>query len=250
MPAARLAALGVALALGTVPGLAAAPPAAAAERVVADREGGCRIRDPHPDLRKRIRWAGPCRGGFAHGDGRLEWEVDGRPDGVAEGRFLDGRLEGEGRVEWEDGRAFAGTFRHGLASGYGTFDWPDGRRYAGAWEEDRRTGHGTLTYPDGHRYVGMFHRNRPTGEGAFISSMGTRYAARVDADGTVWPGAMLGAGSPPAVPPMRAVASTAVPWTRAIICSIGPPGAICTIRKLMTMIPNRVGMISSRRRMM
>lgn len=171
-------------------------PAAAAEKIVADRESGCRIRDRYPDPRKTIRWAGQCLNGFAHGGGVLEWAYDGRPDAWAEGTFLDGRLEGEARIEWEDGRVLVGTFRRGLASGHGTHDWPDGRRYVGEWHEDRRTGFGTLIYPDGHRYVGEFLRNRPTGKGEFIASTGTRYAARVDPDGTVRPGAMLGADTP------------------------------------------------------
>ena len=52
------------------------------------------------------------------------------------------------------------------------------------------------------------------------------------------------------VPLRRAVASTALPVICAIICSTGPPGADWTMTKLITMIPNRVGMISrSRRRM-
>ena len=41
-----------------------------------------------------------------------------------------------------------------------------------------------------------------------------------------------------------------VPVIWAMICSTGPPGASCTMAKLITMIPNKVGMISSSRRMM
>ena len=47
---------------------------------------------------------------------------------------------------------------------------------------------------------------------------------------------------------MRAVASTAVPLIWAISCSTGPPGAACTMRKLMTMIPSSVGTMSRTRR--
>ncbi len=42
----------------------------------------------------------------------------------------------------------------------------------------------------------------------------------------------------------------AVPVTWAITCSTGPPGANCTMTKLITMMPSRVGTISSRRRKM
>ena len=47
------------------------------------------------------------------------------------------------------------------------------------------------------------------------------------------------------VPPEMAPNTSPSPSMRAMICSIGPPGTNCVRVKLMTMIPNRVGMISS-----
>ncbi|MDQ2102378.1 MORN repeat-containing protein [Azospirillum isscasi] len=143
------------------------------ERVLADPVGGCRIRDREPDRRKTVRWTGPCRNGFAQGAGLLEWSVGGKAEGWIEAVFVDGRAEGPGRSGREDGQIFQGRFRRGLA-----------------------TGTGTLTLPDGHRYVGAFAAGRPTGQGEFIASMGLRYRARVDPDGRVWPGALLGPKGP------------------------------------------------------
>src|SRR5256885_2297922 len=54
--------------------------------------------------------------------------------------------------------------------------------------------------------------------------------------------------SPPPPPPKRALAPTAVPLSSAITCSTGPPGAAWITAKLITMIANSVGMISSSRR--
>ena len=48
-------------------------------------------------------------------------------------------------------------------------------------------------------------------------------------------------------PPMRAVAETSVPVSCAITRSTGPPGANWMMAKLISMIPNSVGMISSMR---
>ncbi|HEY0836821.1 MAG TPA: hypothetical protein VGE72_23120 [Azospirillum sp.] len=182
---------------------------AAAERVVADRDTGCRIWDQYPDSRKTIRWSGPCRDGFAHGEGTLEWAYAGRYDGRVSGRLIEGRLDGRAHVEWADGRSMDGTFRHGRASGEGTFVWPDGRRYTGSWRNDHRTGFGTLLFPEGHRYVGWFERNRPTGQGEYVSAAGTRYAARIDVDGDVVPGPMLGAPQPAPQPAAQAAPQAA-----------------------------------------
>ncbi len=64
-----------------------------------------------------------------------------------------------------------------------------------------------------------------------------------------WVWVLLGwlRNSPPA-PLTRSVAATSVPFNFEIICWIGPPGAACTMKKLTTMIANRVGSISAMRR--
>jgi hypothetical protein len=49
---------------------------------------------------------------------------------------------------------------------------------------------------------------------------------------------------------MRSSALPDLPLICAIICSTGPPGAAWMITKFTSMIPNRVGIISSRRRTM
>jgi hypothetical protein len=46
---------------------------------------------------------------------------------------------------------------------------------------------------------------------------------------------------------MRAVAETSVPLIWAMTRSTGPPGANCTMAKLISMIPSRVGMMSRTR---
>ncbi|MBK3773790.1 hypothetical protein [Azospirillum aestuarii] len=143
------------------------------EWVLTDPVSGCRVRDHDLGRGRSVRWSGPCRNGFAHGAGVLETFEGAEPADWIEAVFVDGRAEGPGRAGREDGTIFQGRFRHGLA-----------------------TGLGTLTLPDGHRYVGEFAFGRPTGQGEFIASMGLRYRARVDRDGRVWPGALLGAKPP------------------------------------------------------
>ncbi|TWA81125.1 hypothetical protein FBZ83_10810 [Azospirillum brasilense] len=179
-----------------------------AERILTDPVGGCRIRDSDPSRGKSVRWTGACRNGFAHGAGVLEMFGGATPADQAEvawgeadwieAVFVDGRAEGPGRRGSTDGTLFQGRFRHGLA-----------------------TGMGTLTLPDGHRYEGIFAFGRPTGEGVFVASMGLRYRARVDRDGRVWPGALLGAKPPDPIqsaerpePKSRAAPGSLEEWLR------------------------------------
>ncbi|PWC36944.1 hypothetical protein [Azospirillum sp. TSO22-1] len=122
------------------------------------------------------------------------------------------------RLEWPDGRAYNGALRHGRPDGDGVQVWPDGRHYRGAWRDGVPEGFGTLTLPDGRRYVGRFARGRPTGEGEFLSPMGTRYRARVEPDGSLAPGAMLGTAKPAPKPAPKfkppAQADTLEAWLR------------------------------------
>lgn len=122
--------------------------------------GSCRIPEG-----AAARWTGACRSGFA---------------------------DGAGTLEWADGRTYTGTLRRGRPDGQGVQVWPNGTRYSGGWRDGVREGFGTLHFPDGRRYVGRFARGRATGEGEFLSPMGTRYRARVERDGTIVPGPMLG----------------------------------------------------------
>ena len=56
--------------------------------------------------------------------------------------------------------------------------------------------------------------------------------------------------SPPGEPEMREVAPVSAPVSLAITCSTGPPGANCTTTNATSMMPNMVGTMNSRRRMM
>ena len=56
--------------------------------------------------------------------------------------------------------------------------------------------------------------------------------------------------SPPGEPEIREVAPVSEPESWAMIRSIGPPGANCTTTNETSMMPNSVGIMSSRRRMM
>ncbi|WP_377810298.1 hypothetical protein ABNQ38_31810 [Azospirillum sp. A29] len=74
--------------------------APATERQASDLTGGCRVRDQEPGNRKRFRWAGQCRDGFAQGSGVLDWTTNGQSAGWAEGTLVAGRLEGDVSADW------------------------------------------------------------------------------------------------------------------------------------------------------
>jgi hypothetical protein len=93
--------------------------------------------------------------------------------GVYEGTFVDGQMNGYGTFSWKNGMKYVGEFSNGL-HGQGTFTWPDGSVYVGQFTNDRLTGDGKLTYPSSFEdgagvYVGSFVNWKRHGLGKWVS---------------------------------------------------------------------------------
>jgi MORN repeat len=101
-------------------GLFAASPAAAQEeshappRWIADAKTGCKVWDPAPEAGESVSWSGPCKAGFAEGEGTLQW-------------FLHGKK----------GDRYDGGYAHGKRNGYGVVTFANGETVKGAWLDDK-----------------------------------------------------------------------------------------------------------------
>jgi len=99
--------------------LAGAPLSAQAARPlrphwIADAQTGCKVWDPAPEAHESVRWSGPCKGGFAEGQGTLRWFEDGEP-----------------------GDRYTGEYRHGHRDGYGVLTTSKGETIRGDWSNGR-----------------------------------------------------------------------------------------------------------------
>ena len=74
----------------------------------------CKVWNPEPQPNESVTWSGPCKDGFASGQGILRWTENGKPD-----------------VE------FDGEYANGKRNGHGTLITPDGKRVEGAWVDDK-----------------------------------------------------------------------------------------------------------------
>lgn len=179
---------------------------AAAADAVADDDGpgtigrgDCRVVNPNPRPNERVEWSGTCKGGFAQGEGVLEWYIgdvlssryrgtlaDGRPDGTGdyeflqanaryEGEFREGKRHGQGKLTEPSGRVIAGRFDRGEPSGDVTVTGPGSMRYEGGWQQGRPQGQGRIAYNDGATYEGGFERGLREGRGRLVDAAGTVY---------------------------------------------------------------------------
>src|SRR5690242_6621161 len=56
---------------------------------------GCKVANTFPRERETITWSGPCKDGYADGEGVMQWFLNGKEDD---------RYEGQMSMEWAEGR--------------------------------------------------------------------------------------------------------------------------------------------------
>jgi hypothetical protein len=120
---------------------------------IADKRG-CKVANPFPRPGESITWSGECKNGFAHGEGVLQWFVNGKADDRYEGNLASGWAEGQGVLTKADGTKYAGNWKDSMQSGTGRLDWPDGSWYEGQWRAGKPHGQGQYRRPDGKMFLG------------------------------------------------------------------------------------------------
>ena len=120
---------------------------------IADQRG-CKVANPFPRPGETIDWGGECRNEFAHGEGVLQWYLNGREDDRYTGNLNMGWAEGHGVLVQRDGGKYDGQWKNSSQDGSGRYDAPDGSWYEGQWKMGKPHGHGQYRRPDGKTFVG------------------------------------------------------------------------------------------------
>jgi hypothetical protein len=127
--------------------------ASAEEGWIADKNG-CKIANPSPRPKESVTWNGGCVGGFADGNGLMQWYLDGVPSARYQGNVHQGVISGNGRLSLPDGATYDGEWVNGKQHGRGTLTAPDGSSYAGEWKDGEPDGHGTMKRASGETVTG------------------------------------------------------------------------------------------------
>lgn len=145
-----------------------------------------------------VKWAGPCKDGYAEGQGVLTWSAPGKGDLKLEATLVRGQVSGEATMSGKFG-SYIGTFKHGQPHGQGFFRFADGKlyegdvvngkpegtgtgldldrsRYDGQWKDGKRNGHGKQVYTLGGSYEGEWKDDKFDGKGVIVYvGSGRRY---------------------------------------------------------------------------
>ena len=138
---------------------------------------GCKVWNPLPLHNESVTWSGPCKDGYADGQGVMQWQHDGKLSTRVEATYIGGKATGAGSFVSGSGARFEGNFVDGRPSGKGVMTWPNGDRYEGEWIQGERTGVGVLTRANGDRYEGDFVDGKWSGKGVFTAVVGAAMRA-------------------------------------------------------------------------
>ena len=134
-------------------------------------DAACKVVMAAPQSQDRAQWKGPCKDGYADGDGVLELFKDGSAVARFEGRLERGMFA-EGYLKSAAGLRYEGQFKEGRRDGTGVLINAMGDRYDGAWKNGRRDGRGSQSYTLGGRYDGDWKSDRFDGRGSLTYAGG------------------------------------------------------------------------------
>ena len=72
----------------------------------------CKVWNPEPQPNESVTWSGPCKDGFASGQGILKWTENGKPDVEFDGEYAEGKRNGHGVLITPDGNRIEGDWRN------------------------------------------------------------------------------------------------------------------------------------------
>jgi hypothetical protein len=116
----------------------------------------CLVINPRPVPKETVKWSGPCKDGYAHGEGGLEWFMNGAFGSYYKGTMERGQKHGSGYWKDAGGSEYEGQFQRGLREGRGVMLFPDGDQYEGQWKAGAPDGTGLMVYALGGRYEGQW----------------------------------------------------------------------------------------------
>lgn len=161
--------------------------AAAAGEWLVEKNRGCLVWNGYPEPGESATWDGACDGeNRVTGQGKLEWTLNGQPNGYYSGERKDGKANGYGINFWRNGDHYEGYWRNDVPHGEGTYTWANGSGYQGRWVDSKKDGRALYLWGNGDRFEGTYKDDMPFG-GIYIKSDGTRYIAEISGN-SIGPG--------------------------------------------------------------
>ena len=145
----------------------------------------CQVVHDAKDKGRGATWTGPCKDGFADGEGKLAVTAAfGKVIATYQGGMRGGRFHGLGySVNRVDGVQYEGYFADGQRDGFGIFVDALGNRYDGHWKAGRKHGAGKEVYALGGSYDGQWQDGKFHGKGTVVYAGGRRAEYEFDKGG-------------------------------------------------------------------
>lgn len=146
--------------LQTLPAMAGEPPLLGAKN--------CQVVGTDAGADDKAVWKGPCKDGYADGEGVLIIKRDGKESSRYEGALVRGVRQGPAYVKYASGSQYEGGYKDGRREGKGVFLSIDGGESQGDWKNGRLDGMASATYATGGRYDGAWKQGQFHGRGRAV----------------------------------------------------------------------------------
>ena len=113
----------------------------------------CKAYNSNPVPNETATWSGECKDGYVHGQGTLQWYINGKPNETYVGSFSQGKIHGKGIYTWAGGSKYDGEFKDNIRHGKGIYTWASGTKYDGEYKDGKRHGLGKLTLIKGDNAI-------------------------------------------------------------------------------------------------
>ena len=137
----------------------------------------CKAYNSNPVPNETATWSGECKDGYVHGQGTLQWYINGKPNETYVGSFSQGKIHGKGIYTWAGGSKYDGEFKDNIRHGKGVQTWANGNKYDGEYKDGKFHGKGIYTWADGDKYDGKYEDGRRHGLGKFTFVKGSNAIA-------------------------------------------------------------------------
>lgn len=107
-------------------------------KFIADSKSGCLIWSEEYSPKDRVQWSGGCNGGYANGQGVLNWYEEEKLAATYTGQMVKGKITGTGKFVISDFATFQGNFLNGALNGKGAAYFKNGGKTIGNFD------HGTF----------------------------------------------------------------------------------------------------------
>lgn len=129
---------------------------ALANNWITTSNNNCKAHNLNPQPNETATWSGECKDGYVHGQGTLQWYINGKPNDIYVGSYSQGKMHGKGIYTGASRYKYDGEYKDNKQHGKGIYTWANGSKYDGEYKDNNLHGLGKLTLVKGDSAIAIY----------------------------------------------------------------------------------------------